>query len=136
VRIERLELAFIETRPDVIEHGVLYVSLPFRTSVHLCCCGCGNEVWLPIRPDRWKLTYDGETASFTPSIGNWSFPCQSHYWIREGRVVWAPAWSTRRIADGRRHAHEHDRGLDAVRDRPRSWWKRALHVIDPRRFRS
>jgi hypothetical protein len=38
-----------------------------------------------------------------PSIGNWSFPCQSHYWIRNNRVEWAPKWSREQIERGRRH---------------------------------
>jgi hypothetical protein len=31
--------------------------------------------------------------SLSDSIGNWSFPCQSHYWIEHSRVHWAGAWS-------------------------------------------
>jgi len=27
--------------------------------------------------------------SLHPSIGNWSFECRSHYWIRNNQVVWA-----------------------------------------------
>jgi Family of unknown function (DUF6527) len=82
MRVTQLEPRFIEERPTELEDGVLYISVGFRTSVHLCCCGCRNEVWLPIRPTRWKFTYDGEAVSLSPSVGNWSFPCQSHYWIR------------------------------------------------------
>ena len=33
-----------------------------------------------------------DTVSLHPSIGNWSFPCRSHYWIRGNRVVWAGAF--------------------------------------------
>jgi hypothetical protein len=38
-----------------------------------------------------------------PSIGNWSFACQSHYWIRNNRVEWAPKWSREQIERGRWH---------------------------------
>ena len=40
-----------------------------------------------------------------PSIGNWSFPCQSHYWIRNDRVKWAPKWSREQIERRRRYDH-------------------------------
>jgi hypothetical protein len=55
----------------------------------------------PLTPVDWRVTYDGETISLDPSIGNWSLDCRSHYWIRRGRVEWAPAWSDEKIAEGR-----------------------------------
>jgi hypothetical protein len=36
-------------------------------------------------------------VSLDPSIGNWSFPCRSHYWIRNNKVRWAENWSQARI---------------------------------------
>jgi len=44
----------------------------------------------PLGPTDWKLTFDGESVSLYPSVGNWNFPCQSHYWIQENKVRWAP----------------------------------------------
>lgn len=32
----------------------------------------------------WTLIFDGDTVSLDPSIGNWSFHCQSHYLIVRG----------------------------------------------------
>ena len=52
--------------------------------------GCGGRVVTPLSPDDWRLTYDGDTVSLWPSIGNWAFACQSHYWIRSDQIVWAP----------------------------------------------
>ncbi|MGI8680276.1 MAG: DUF6527 family protein [Jatrophihabitans sp.] len=54
--------------------------------MHLCCDGCGKKVSTPLRPAQWTLTYDGETVSLAPSIGNFSLACGSHYWIRQNRV--------------------------------------------------
>jgi hypothetical protein len=65
------------------------------------CCGCGNEVVTPLSPTDWRLLYDGEGISLEPSIGNWSFHCRSHYWVRKNRVVWAPGWSRAQIDGGR-----------------------------------
>ena len=77
---------------DQIARGVVYVSIPFATAVHLCCCRCGGEVVTPLDPNQWQLTFDGKTISLSPSIGNWNFDCKSHYWIRRDKVAWAPAW--------------------------------------------
>lgn len=92
---------FVEYIPDDLEPGTLYISIPYATVAHSCCCGCGSEVVTPLAPTDWKLTFDGETVSLFPSIGNWSFACQSHYWIEQDRVRWAPRWSREEIAAGR-----------------------------------
>lgn len=84
-----LSTVFVDQIPSEREQGSLYVSIMFRTSLHLCVCGCGNEVWLPIRPDRHRLAWDGDSITMCPSVGNWNFPCRSHYWIRNGRIEWA-----------------------------------------------
>ena len=66
--------------------------------VHLCACGCGTKVVTPLSPAHWRLTFDGDTVSLWPSIGNWQFPCSSHYWIRESAVAWAAPMSDVEIA--------------------------------------
>jgi|ERR1051325_2015661 hypothetical protein len=98
----KLEHRFVEFIPTKLEAGVLYVSIPYRTALHACACGCGNEVVTPLSPADWTLTYDGEAVSLDPSIGNWSFPCKSHYWIRHNKVVWAHTWTPRRIQSARK----------------------------------
>jgi hypothetical protein len=102
----RLAHRFVDHVPERLEPGELYISIPFTTAVHLCACGCGNEVVTPLSPTDWKVTFDGESVSLHPSIGNWSFPCQSHYWIRNNHVRRAPRWSAEKIAAGR--ARDHD----------------------------
>ncbi|MGO9620401.1 MAG: DUF6527 family protein [Desulfobaccales bacterium] len=73
----------------------------YGTAIHKCCCGCGEKVVTPFSPTDWKLIFDGVSISLDPSIGNWSFKCKSHYWIRHNRVIWAPRWSREKIAAGR-----------------------------------
>ncbi len=80
---------FIVSVPDDLEEGVLYVSMTYATAIHLCACGCGEEVVTPISPNDWQLRYDGQAISLEPSIGNWRLPCRSHYWIRSGQIDWA-----------------------------------------------
>src|SRR3546814_10991672 len=99
--------------PPRLEEGVLYVSLEHTVIMHLCACGCGNEVALPLSPTDWRLTYDGQSISVRPSIGSWSLPCRSHYFIDGGRVVWAGDWTDAEIAHGRAL----DRSRRATRDR-------------------
>lgn len=95
--MKRLQHKFVETLPRPLEDGILYVSIRFRIVSHNCCCGCGNEVVTNISPRGWQLTYDGESISLHPSIGNWDFPCRSHYWIVRNNVQWARTWSEEEI---------------------------------------
>lgn len=97
---------FVEFVPRELQEGTLYVSIPYETAVHLCACGCGIKVVTPISPPEWRLTWDGDTVSLYPSIGNWQFPCRSHYWIRRNRVEWARALSEREVLEGRRRDAE------------------------------
>jgi hypothetical protein len=92
---------FVEYIPNELQDGVVYVCIPFATVVHRCCCGCGQEVVTPLSRTDWRLIYDGESISLDPSIGNWGFDCQSHYWIRHNQIVWAKRWSKAKIDAGR-----------------------------------
>jgi hypothetical protein len=101
--ISTLAHEFVELLPDTLEEGKIYISIPYATATHRCCCGCGNEVVTPLSPTDWKLIFDGQTVSLDPSIGNWSFPCQSHYWIKRNKVKWDHQWSNLKIEAGRTH---------------------------------
>lgn len=92
---------FLEHIPESLAPGVLYISIPYATAVHLCACGCGREVVTPLTPVDWEMTFNGETVSLSPSIGNWSLECESHYWIRRGRVRWARWMNREEIERGR-----------------------------------
>ena len=92
---------FVEFIPDELKERTLYVSVAYCTAVHKCCCGCGREVVTPLSPTGWQLTFDGKTVSLEPSIGSWSLPCQSHYFITKSTVVWARKWTANEIAKGR-----------------------------------
>lgn len=96
-----LEIVFVKSIPERMDKRTLYVSMDYATVAHRCCCGCGNEVVTPLSPTDWKLTYDGVGLSLFPSIGNWSFDCQSHYWIHKSAVRWAERWDSQRIEAGR-----------------------------------
>lgn len=92
-----LNYKFVESVPIELEEGILYITIEYKTAVHLCACGCGNKVITPINPKFWKLTYDGKYISLFPSIGNRSFDCKSHYWIRQNEIIIATPWSQEKM---------------------------------------
>lgn len=100
-KTDTLSHEFVEFIPEKLENGVLYISLPYATAVHKCCCGCGHEVVTPFSPTDWKLIFDGVSVTLTPSIGNWSFPCRSHYLITNSKINWAGGWSEEMVQRGR-----------------------------------
>lgn len=100
--VERLTHRFVEFIPADLEDGVIYVSLTYTTMIHLCACGCRTKVVCVLSPTDYAMTYNGETVSIWPSIGNWDFHCRSHYVIRNGDVRWALDMSAAEIAAGRR----------------------------------
>lgn len=137
--MSRLSHKFVEFIPDALDEGVLYVSIAYGTAAHRCCCGCGREVVTPLSPTDWKLIFDGETVSLYPSIGNWNFPCRSHYWIRHNRVEWAEDWSDWQVEAamaqdrvqkdkfyGRGEAKESDETREERPREERSFWSRFL----------
>lgn len=89
---------FVDDIPEQLEEGRLYVSQKHTLGIHLCCCGCGGEVVTPFSPAEWRLTIQEERVTLTPSIGNWGFRCQSHYWIRSNQIYWALPLNERQIA--------------------------------------
>lgn len=102
MRYTHLEHRFVEQLPERLEPSVLYICMEYATSAHSCCCGCGEEVVTPFTPTDWKMTFDGETVSLSPSIGNWNFTCRSHYFIRRGQVIEAATWTDKQVEDNRR----------------------------------
>lgn len=109
-RLEWVTHEFVEFIPQELEPGTVYISVEYATCAHLCLCGCGEKVVTPLAPTDWRLTFDGEAISLDPSIGNWSFDCQSHYWIEESRVIWARQWSKEKIKANRaRDRHQKQR---------------------------
>lgn len=92
---------FVEFIPERLEEGVLYVSHRYKTAVHKCACGCGDEVVTPLGPTDWSIQIENDTVTLDPSIGNWSFACRSHYFIYKSRVAWAGRMSRWQIERGR-----------------------------------
>lgn len=135
-RLSRIQHEYVEFIPARLEEGQLYISQKYRTATHLCCCGCGMEVVTPLNPAKWQLSDHGASVSLYPSIGNWSFPCRSHYWISHGRIRWAGAMSDRQIRRVQANDHraveleaQRESGMDQPRgETPQfaSWMTRVI----------
>lgn len=97
IRHLSLEHRFVRNVPRELEPGILYISMDYATAVHSCCCGCGERVVTPFTPTDWKMTFDGDSVSLHPSVGNWNQSCRSHYIIQRGRVLEASSWSQAKI---------------------------------------
>lgn len=127
---------FVDYIPKELEEGVVYIAPEFGTVIHLCCDGCGEKVSTPLHPAQWKLTFDGESISLSPSVGNWDLPCGSHYWIVNNKVRWAGTWTKHEIETGRKR-DQHDVELHYSNENPEatknhvrtkmSFWHRLWH---------
>lgn len=95
----------VEIMPQMLRPGVLYVAEQFGAAAHLCPCGCGSKVRTPLGPTEWSLREGPRGVSLFPSVGNWQRPCRSHYWIRDGEVVWSGEWTEDQVERGRSQEH-------------------------------
>ena len=87
MRVERMDAVPVDLAPPTLEPGKLYVSRKYGAAVHTCCCGCGAKVVTPLSKAEWQVEQGPLGVSVSPSIGN-ARPCRTHYWIRDGRVLW------------------------------------------------
>ncbi len=102
MRYHTLEHRFVRNAPRELAPGVLYISMDYATAVHSCCCGCGDRVVTPFTPTDWRMTFDGESVSLHPSVGNWNQNCRSHYVIQHNRVLEAGSWTSTQVEAERR----------------------------------
>jgi hypothetical protein len=96
----RFRLVLVERFPATIAEGILYWSKEYEITAHLCACGCGDVVYLPIGPADYSITLGSNGPTLRPSIGNWGV-CNAHYFITGGDVQWAGAWTQGKIRSSR-----------------------------------
>lgn len=97
MRISYITPVYVDVIPEVLDNGKLYICERYKIVVHRCCCGCSEEVVTPLSPADWSLRRHGDRVSLSPSIGNWKFPCRSHYWIQKNKIVWARTMTQTKI---------------------------------------
>ena len=78
---------FVDSIPITLQDDVIYVCIKHKIVAHMCACGCGHRIDTPLDPNEWKLSYNGESISLWPSIGNWDIPCRSHYFITNNKAL-------------------------------------------------
>lgn len=82
ITFEKVE--FIPTKEEM-KQDVIYISDKYKTSSHLCLCGCGMETVTPLISGQWSYSVNtNDKLSMSPSVGNYNFPCNSHYIIYKG----------------------------------------------------
>lgn len=89
--------------PEVLGRRTLYIVEEDgyqEQAAMLCPCGCGNVLHMNLLTDErpcWRVTtHTDGTATLHPSVWR-KTGCQSHFWFREGRVVWVPAGSSNMV---------------------------------------
>jgi uncharacterized protein DUF6527 len=132
-KLTEIKLLRVHYVPKTLEPGILYVSEEFGAALHLCACGCGLKVSTPIGPTDWTFEETLAGATLFPSVGNWQQPCKSHYFIRDGSVIWLDAWTPQQITAGRRAKERRDEAYFEARAPqrgsllPRFWrWIKSL----------
>ncbi len=88
MKLTKITPEFVKEITTDLKEGILYISEEYGTCIHKCCCGCQQEVVTPISKGHWKLLKDNDLVSLKPSIGNYQYPCKSHYFIQENKVIW------------------------------------------------
>jgi hypothetical protein len=124
-----MKVEFVEFIPENLSDGVLYISMKYKCARHKCACGCGNIVITPITPTDWQLKYDGRGVTLNPSIGNWNFPCRSHYWIIGSDIRWSGQWYKMQIENGR-HADKERKKRYFEKAKPKPKYTYKFRVVD------
>lgn len=83
-----------DTPPNKIKDGELVVAREHGenwAAAFICPCGCRDRVELALIPEvrpNWRVTVNAKNyPSLHPSVWR-KTGCQSHFWVRDGRVVW------------------------------------------------
>jgi hypothetical protein len=118
-KLTEIKLLRVHYVPKTLEPGILYVSEEFGAALHLCACGCGLKVSTPIGPTDWTFKETSKGATLFPSVGNWQQHCKSHYFIRDGRIIWLDAWTPQQITAGRLAKERRDKAYFESRARRR-----------------
>jgi hypothetical protein len=122
--MKEIALQRVTAMPRELAPGILYVSEEFAVAGHLCACGCGNKVMVPLGSAEWTFSERRGQPTLHPSIGNWQLPCRSHYVIEDGKILWAGQWTEAQVRAGRRDEERRRSAYYAARAPDRSFWAR------------
>jgi hypothetical protein len=122
--MKTIALERVDYLPRELSPGILYVSEEYKVAGHLCACGCGNKVVVPLGPAEWTFHENAGRPTLRPSIGNWQLPCRSHYVISDGRIDWGDQWSEAAVVAGRRAEDVRRKAYYSKMDKERGFWRR------------
>lgn len=93
MKIFNISPVYVETIPNELEEGKLYISLEYGIAIHLCACGCKGKTVTGLKEhwnDGWTLTDNDGKVTLRPSIGNFSGenPYHAHYFITNNQIQW------------------------------------------------
>jgi predicted transcriptional regulator len=83
VPVQLIEIKEGEYIPNEMEYGILYYSKEYKGLGHLCCCGCGQKTYIPIKEGEWSVYPNNGKVTVTPSLQQLN-GCKSHYIITDG----------------------------------------------------
>lgn len=89
----KYRIVFLEELPTNLAEKTAYVvgESDYRWYVAMLCpCGCGEAIYLNVRPDShpyWRIIEHIGTISIEPSIWRQK-GCRSHFFLRKGRIRW------------------------------------------------
>jgi hypothetical protein len=98
----KFDLVMVDRFPKPVTAGKLFWSREFEMCAHLCACGCGDVIKLPVDAANYRVFETSKGVTLRPSVGNWGV-CDAHYLITDGKVAWAGKWSPDQIKRGRDH---------------------------------
>jgi hypothetical protein len=89
-------IVFVDSLSDVPAKtgGALYVvgdRDKAKWAALSCPCKCGARIDVNLMQSRkpaWTITYQGDTASFKPSLWRPKGTCGSHFWIARNQINW------------------------------------------------
>ncbi|HUH26022.1 MAG TPA: DUF6527 family protein [Flavobacterium sp.] len=84
--LKKIPLKLVEVKhiPSEMEFGKFYYSEEFSVANHLCPCGCGEQVPVPVKKGEWAI-YTKKPLAVSPSFQR-RLGCKSHYIITNGNA--------------------------------------------------
>lgn len=83
ITIKPITCEYIPDKEFMIQDEI-YISVKYKTAVHLCLCGCGNlSVTQFMDNSGWRVTLRERGLTVTPSILNTNCPNWYHYIITD-----------------------------------------------------
>ena len=74
------------------KHMYVVGSTKAKWAILECPCGCRQRIDVNLMSSRrpfWQLRESGELVSLYPSLWRGRGTCESHFWVRDSKIVWA-----------------------------------------------